>query len=248
MSYIGQQLGNYHLVRLLRRGAFADVYLGEHIHLNTQAAIKVLHTQLTPEDVEQLRNEARTIVRLEHPHIVRVLDFGIENNTPFLIMNHAPNGTLRQKHPKGGQLTLPTIIPYVKQIAPALQYAHYRKIIHRDIKPENMLLGRYNEILLADFGIATVAHSTRSLSTQNEAGTVVYMAPEQIRCQAHPASDQYALGVIVYEWLCGERPFNGSYWEILNQHLSTPPPSLREKVPSISSAVEQVVMMDMAVS
>jgi len=246
MDYRGQRLGNYHLVSLLGRGGFADVYLGEHVHLNTQAAIKVLHAQLTPEDIEQFRNEARIIVRLEHPHIVRVLEFGIENNIPFLIMNSAPNGTLRQRHPKGTQLTLATILSYVKQIAPALQYAHFQKIIHRDVKPENMLLGRRNEILLTDFGIATVAHSTRSLSMQNEAGTAAYMAPEQIRGQARPASDQYALGITVYEWLCGDRPFNGSYWEVFNQQLSTPPPSLRGKVPSISPAVEQVVMQALA--
>src|SRR5947209_65747 len=248
MDYLGQRLGNYHLVSLLGRGGFADVYLGEHVHLNTQAAIKVLHTQLTPEDVQQFLNEARIIVRLEHPHIVRVLEFGIENTIPFLIMNYAPNGTLRQRHPKGTQLPIATIVAYVKQIAPALQYAHYQKIIHRDIKPENMLLGRRNEILLTDFGIATMAHSTRSLTMQNEAGTAAYMAPEQIRGQARPASDQYALGVTVYEWLCGERPFTGSYWEVFNQQLSTPPPSLRGKLPSISPAVEQVVMQALAKS
>ncbi len=246
MDYRGQRLGNYHLVSLLGRGGFADVYLAEHVHLDTQAAVKVLHAQLTSEDVEQFRNEARIIVRLEHPHIVRVLEFGIENDIPFLVMNYAPNGTLRQRHPKETRLPLATILSYVKQIAPALQYAHFQKIVHRDVKPENMLLGRRNEILLTDFGIATVAHSTRSLSLQNEAGTTAYMAPEQIQGKARPASDQYALGVVVYEWLCGERPFKGSYLEVFNQHLSTPPPSLREKVPSVSPEVEQVVMKALA--
>src|SRR5215831_4508669 len=101
---VGQQLGNYQLLRLLGTGGFADVYLGEHIHLGTQAAIKVLATRLTSEDLEGFRAEARTIARLKHPQIVRVLEFGVESGTPFLVMDYAPHGTLRTRHPKGSQL------------------------------------------------------------------------------------------------------------------------------------------------
>src|SRR5437667_8345053 len=146
-DYVGQQLGNYRLIRLLGKGSFAEVYLGEHIHLGTAAAIKVLYTQLTSEDVDKFRNEARIIARLIHPHIVRVLEFGVEGKTPFLVMDYAPNGTLRQRHAKGVILPLTTIVTYVKQIADALQYAHQEKLIHRDIKPENMLLGRRHDVL-----------------------------------------------------------------------------------------------------
>src|SRR5216683_1536762 len=108
-EHIGRQLGNYQLSRLLGEGGFAEVYLGEHIHLGTQAAIKILHTRLASEDVEQFRTEARTIARLIHPNIVRVLDFGVESKIPFLVMDYAPNGTLRQKHPKGTQVPLATV-------------------------------------------------------------------------------------------------------------------------------------------
>lgn len=244
---IGQQLGNYRLVRLLGRGGFAEVYLGEHIHLGTQAAIKVLHTQLTGGDIEQFRTEARIIARLEHPHIVRILDFGVEEKTPFLVMSYAPNGNLRQRHPKGIRLPLETIVSYVKQVADGLQYAHDQRLIHRDIKPENMLLGRRNEVLLSDFGIAAVAHNTSSLKTQDYSGTVPYSAPEQIKGKPCPASDQYALGITVYEWLTGTRPFNGfSQIEIAMQHLSDPPPSLSGKIPTILSDVEQVVLQALA--
>jgi serine/threonine protein kinase len=145
---VGQQLGNYRLLKLIGRGNFAEVYLGEHQHLNSQAAIKVLHTQLTSEESEKLHTEARTIARLTHPHIVRVLDFDIEDGIPFLVMEYAPNGTLRQRHPKGTRVPLDIVVSYVKPVADALQYIHTQKLIHRDVKPESMVLGRNDEILL----------------------------------------------------------------------------------------------------
>jgi eukaryotic-like serine/threonine-protein kinase len=230
---VGQQLGNYRLIRWLGQGGFAEVYLGEHIHLGTQAAIKVMHTQLAHADVEQFRTEARTIARLVHPHIVRVLEFDVAGTTPFLVMDYAPNGTLRQRYPTGSMLPLSTVISYVKQITDALQYAHDEKFIHRDIKPENMLLGRRGEILLSDFGIALVAQSSRYQHIQDIAGTVAYMAPEQIQAHPRPASDQYSLGIVVYEWLSGNRPFHGSFTELAVKHSVVPPPSLCERLPVV---------------
>jgi Protein kinase domain len=244
---VGQQLGNYRLVRLLGRGGFAEVYLGEHLRLGTSAAVKVLHTRLANRsEVESFQKEAHTIASLEHPHIVRVFDFDVINGTPFLVMSYASGGTLRHHHPKGSILPLPTIISYVKQVAEALQYAHDEKLIHRDVKPENMLVGRRGEVLLSDFGIALVAQSSRYQSTQDMAGTIAYMAPEQIHGKPRPASDQYALGVIVYEWLSGDRPFHGSFTEIAAQHAIVPPPTLREKVPAITPDVEHVVLTTLA--
>lgn len=241
---VGQQLGNYRLTQLLGQGGFAEVYLGEHIYLKTQAAIKVLHAQITDEGEsrESFLKEARTIAGLVHPHIVRVLDFGIEQTIPFLVMDYAPYGTLRRRYPPGNPLPLSTIVPYVKQLASALQYAHNLKLIHRDIKPENMLLGRSGEVLLSDFGIATIARTSQATKPENIAGTVFYMSPEQIQGNPRPASDQYALGVVVYEWLTGHCPFRGSFIEVATQHLFAPPPSLREKVPALPLDVEQVVL------
>src|SRR5712691_1999323 len=127
-DYVGQQLGNYHLVRSLGEGGFAEVYLGEHIYLKTQAAIKVLKTKMAKDDMEGFLKESRTIAGLVHPQIVRILEFGVEGGVPFLVMDYAPNGTLRQRHPKGSRLPLATITPYIKQIASALQYAHDDKL------------------------------------------------------------------------------------------------------------------------
>ena len=243
---IGQQLGNYRLTRLLGRGGFAEVYLGEHHRLKSQAAIKVLHTQLSDEDITTFLNEAQTIARLEHPNIIQVLDFDITDGVPFLVMSFAPEGTLRQRHPKGTQLSPEIILPYVKQVADALHYAHSEKLIHRDVKPENMLLGRRNQVLLSDFGIAFIMQSSHYQSLLNTAGTVSYMAPEQIQGKPRPASDQYALGILIYEWLSGNRPFQGSFTEIATQHVLAPPPPLREKVPGIAPALEQVVLKALA--
>jgi serine/threonine protein kinase len=104
---IGQQPGHYRLLRLLGQGGFADVYLAEHLHLETQVAVKVLSMRLTGENDEQFRIEARTVARLVHPHIVRVLDFGVEDATPYLVMDYAPGATVRTLHPKGTRLPLP---------------------------------------------------------------------------------------------------------------------------------------------
>src|SRR5260221_1924411 len=241
---IGQQLDNYRLTRLLGAGGFGEVYLAEHLYRTTQVAIKIL-PQLAQDDLHSFLIEARTF-RLKHPNIVQVLDFGVEGRIPFIVMEYAPNGTLRQRHPKGTRVLLPTIVSYVKQVASALQYAHDERLIHRDVKPENILIGVQNQILLSDFGIATIAHGTASQSVEAMAGTIPYMAPEQIQGNPRSASDQYSLGVVVYEWLCGDRPFHGTLTEVAMQHATMPPPSLREKVPAISPDVEQVVLTALA--
>src|SRR6185312_7817408 len=243
----GQQLGNYRIIHLIGRGGFAEVYLGEHIYLKTQVAIKILQTRVSNEDdMKGFLQESQTIARLIHPNIIRVTDFGVDNETPYLVMDYAANGTLRQRHPKGTVLPLATIIPYVNQTAAALQYAHDEKLIHRDIKPENMLLGRKGEILLSDFGIALAAQSSRYQSTQDVVGTVAYMSPEQIQGKPRPASDQYSLGIVVYEWLSGDRPFHGSFTELCAKHMFAEPPPLRGKLPQVPPRIEDFLQVALA--
>jgi eukaryotic-like serine/threonine-protein kinase len=167
-----------------RGGGFADVYLGHHIHLNTQAAIKILHTPLESKNIEQFRTEARTLAHLIHPRIVRLLDFGIVNAIPYLIMEYASNGSLRQQYPSGMIRPFEKIVSIVLEVAEALQYAHEKKIIHRDVKPENIFLREDNEAVLGDFGIAVLSRTSESQQTQDVKGTFTYMAPEQL--QGHP--------------------------------------------------------------
>src|SRR5437588_288253 len=246
VDLVGQQLSNYRLVRVLGQGGFGDVYLGEHTYLKSPAAIKVLHTALSDKHKASFLKEAQLLVGLRHPHIVRFLEFGFEGDFPFLIMEFAPNGTLRTRHPKGTRLPLEQIIHYVKQIAPALDHAHRQRVIHRDVKPENMLLSINGEVVLSDFGIAVVQCTMNSLSTQKQAGTPVYMAPEQGQGKPCAASDQYALGVMVYEWLCGEQPFLGTLWEVISQHHYHSPPSLRQRLSYPPVAVEEAGLKALA--
>ena len=153
---VGQQFGNYRLIQLLGSGGFAEVYLAEHRQLGMKAAIKILHTHLASDEISAFRQEARTIADLKHPHIIRVLDFDVQNGTPFLVLDYASKGSLRQIHSKGSKLPLSVVVNYVEQIARALQHAHEHQLIHRDVKPENILLGDDGQLLLSDFGIATL--------------------------------------------------------------------------------------------
>ncbi len=244
----GQSLGTYRLVRLLGQGGFAEVYQGQHIHLNTRAALKILlSTKLQDEaEIESFRREAQTIANLTHPHIVRVLDFNIEQGVPFFVMEYAAQGSLRTKHPRGTKLPLSTVITYTHQVAAALQYAHEHRQIHRDVKPENILVRDDGSLMLSDFGIATIAHSSASQRTEDMIGTVMYMAPEQTLGRPHPNSDQYALAIASYEWLAGNHPFRGTTIEIAMQHATAAPPPLLPQAPELPATVQQVLFKALA--
>lgn len=244
-NQVEKQLGNYRLVRPLGWSKFAEVYLAKDISLDTDVAVKVLQIQVAEDELENFSSAARRMTELVHPHIIRVLEVGMEehqkSSTPFLVMEYAPNGTLRQRYPIGARLPLATILSYVKQIAEALHYAHLQKFVHCDVKPENILVGSNNELLLGDFSTALI-----SSSIKRPVGTIAYMAPEQIRGEPGPLSDEYALGAVVYEWLCGELPFYGSLSEISNMHLFSAPPPLHTIVPAIPPAIEETVLIALA--
>lgn len=245
-NYAGQRFGNYRLIYLLGSGNFSDVYFAEDCRTGTGVAVKVLGTQLTNTyEVERFINEARA-VSLRHPNIVKVMDLGIEKGIPYLVLEHAANGTLRQRYPKGTILPLNTVVCYIDQITSALQYAHDRHLMHLDIKPDNLLLGRNDTILLSDFGMAATVRGTTIEDRQQVAGTAPYMAPEQLEGKPSPQSDQYSLGIVAYEWLTGERPFQGTLQQVRVQHHYSPAPSMCLKNPAISAQVERVIMKALA--
>ena len=221
---VGRQLGNYRLIERQGAGAFAHVYRGEHLYLRTPVAIKVLKEGLPDNALADFKKEAQLISNLNHPHIVKVRDFGVEGDIAYLIMDYALNGNLRKRHPEGTQVSLQVVVGYVQQIAAALQYAHNHKVIHRDIKPENLLLDKDGKVLVSDFGIAIIYSNSRNTQdAQGFHGTPPYMAPEQYEGAVSHKSDQYALGFIVYEWLAGHWPFDN-----LAEKRNIQPRSLRQ--------------------
>ncbi len=255
---VGQQFGNYRLTKLIGHGGYAEVYLATHIHLdNRQHAIKILTgTNLKDEQRASFLAEARTVANLQHlsPHIVQIQDFGIqtsgnaaEDGIPYLVMEYAAAGTMRTLYPQDTQVPLERVVFYINQVAQALQCAHDQKppIIHRDIKPENMLLRTHDHLLLSDFGIAITGQTSSNVLSVKETeivGTVTYMAPERLSKHTRRASDQYSLGIVVYEWLSGSPPFDGTEKEIIYKQLVAPPPPLSSEYPHITKEIEDIVL------
>ncbi|HEY5004179.1 MAG TPA: serine/threonine-protein kinase [Ktedonobacteraceae bacterium] len=242
---LDQRIGSYRLQRLLSRSNTVEVYLAEHTLFHTEAVVKILdgHKARADDEIEKFLAQASLLTQLQHPHIVEVSDFGMVEESAFLVMNYAPNGTLRQRYPKGTCLPLATILRYTRQIVSALHYIHLHNLIHRDIKPQNMLLGMNDDVMLTDFGIAVVAQhfDANSPAFRDFEGTAPYAAPEQLQGRPHKNSDLYALGIIIYEWLCGGWPFTGTFEEIVHQHLYIPPPFFSEKNVEVPPAIEQVL-------
>jgi serine/threonine protein kinase len=243
---IGHRIGNYRLVRLLGTGGRASVYLGEHRYSRRSVVIKILHTSLREQDVERFFPEAQLLSSLSHPHMVRVLEFAVERGTPFLVMEHVPGGSLRSLYPAGSCLFPTMVAATIKQVAAALQYAHDHHIIHRAVKPENFFFNAQQEFMLSDFRVSLSAPSAESLSTQEMMKTLPYMAPEQLRGKPCFASDQYALGIVAYEWLSGHCPFVGTPGEIMAQQLSSPPAGLCEQLPFLPQSLEEVIFKALA--
>src|SRR5215472_12645961 len=152
LDRIGQQVGDYRLLRWLGGGGFGHVYLAEQVRDHSQVAVKLLHIRLSRRrELRAFINEARTI-RLKHANIVPLLDFDISpENIPYLVTEYAAQGTLRDRHPQGSQVPLAQVVNYVRQMASALQYAHEQRLIHRDVKPQNMLFRSDGTVLLSDF-------------------------------------------------------------------------------------------------
>lgn len=241
----------YAVLETLGAGAMGVVYRAVQITLDRPVALKLVRPEMLDADGRnRFLQEAKLAARINHPHVVHVYESGEEAGIPFIVFELVNGPSLRQLM-EGAPLDPQVAVQYVRQVADGLAAAHEQGIIHRDVKPENVLVSKSGEAKIADFGISRPAQEDRPslTATGTILGSPLYMSPEQAANRPlTAATDQYSLGVMLYELLTGAPPFNGSTGEILAQHLRDSialPPGLRAELPShVVEVLEQLVRKD----
>jgi len=237
-----ERIRDYIIDRLVGRGGMANVYLATHIHLETKAALKILHEQYSDDPRFRARflNEAKTLHKLHHPNIVEQKEFFEENTKLILVMEFIAGRGLDQVIGKEvGPIPHQKALPLFKQILEGIRYAHTMGVIHRDIKPENILLSSNDVVKISDFGIAKLADISGGTRTGAHLGTLRYMSPEQVKCSKSidKRTDIYSLGITLYEMLSGRVPFHddtdSSGYETMNSILKKEIPDPRNYYPDI---------------
>ncbi|MBZ0298519.1 MAG: protein kinase [Anaerolineae bacterium] len=228
----------------------ATVYKGYQEEIDRFVAIKVLppHPGQDSEFAERFQLEARTIARLQHPHILPVYDYGQEGDTLYLVVAYIEGGSLSDRIDRG-PMALKTVESYLREIASALDFAHRQGVVHRDIKPDNILINTEGYTLLADFGIAKlVSSSTKLTATGGLVGTPAYMAPEQAQGgEITPAVDIYSLGVVAYEMVTGRQPYTADTpIHVMMKHVTEPVPRISSAKQDLPLALESVMLRVMA--
>ena len=247
----GQMLGPYRIINQVGQGGMATVYKAYQPSMDRNVAIKVLPRQLaeSKEFATRFQQEARTIARLEHPHILPVFDYGESDGVTYFVMRFLEAGTLKAKM-ETGLLSLNEIDNLFTQLAGALGYAHSHGVVHRDLKPANALVDEQGNLFLTDFGIAKLLESASPRLTQTDAimGTPAYISPEQARAQTvDQRSDIYSLGIILYEMVTGRVPFTADTpLAVILKHVSDPLPLPSMLKPDIPEAIEQVILKALA--
>jgi eukaryotic-like serine/threonine-protein kinase len=242
-NLIGRRLGRYQMQALLGKGGMAEVFQALDTTLGRSVAVKVILPAYAsqPEFVERFLREARLVAGLEHANILPVYDVGEDGGLPFLVMPLVSGGTLLTRM-RRGRPDPATVADWTRQLATALDTAHQAGVLHRDIKPHNVLLGKDDRMLLADFGIAKMADSTRLTHTGAVVGTPIYMSPEIAQGkEATRASDLYALAVLTFELLTGTPPFDGdSPLSVMNLHVHGAIPRATERDARLPKGVDAV--------
>jgi serine/threonine-protein kinase len=248
---VGRKLGKYILEAQLGEGGMAAVYRSHHPQFNRPVAIKILPPTIgqDPSFRARFEREARTIASLNHPSIIRVYDIDESDGLFYMVMDLLPGGTIESRLREGG-LDRKWSTDVIVKMAEALEYAHSRGVIHRDIKPSNILLDAEGQPVLADFGIARLVQGDGEANLTSAGmvmGTPAYMAPEHLSGgQPDARSDIYALGVVLYQLLCGRAPFTGDTMAVVTAHLTKQPQALRELVRDLPPALDAVVLQALA--
>jgi serine/threonine protein kinase len=247
----GERIGNYEILGLLGEGGMAVVYRARQINVGRDVAFKVIESRLanSPDFIKRFEREAHTIANLNHPHILKLFDFGHHEGLVYLVMELQPGGSLAQWLRNEGALPIEQVARYVSQIGSALDYAHGRGVIHRDLKPQNVLLDEQLNAILTDFGVARIVGDVTALTGSGVAvGTPAYMAPEQWHgTEVDARTDLYTLAVLTYELLTARTPYIADTPPaMMYKHLHEQPTPLRDLRAELPTSIEQVLLKGMA--
>jgi eukaryotic-like serine/threonine-protein kinase len=237
--------GRYRLESKLGSGGMSTVYLAVDEVLDRQVAIKLLHREISEEadQLERFRREARAAARLSHPNLVGVIDAGEDDGRPYIVFEYIPGRTLKRRIQEEGRLPVDEAVAYAIEIGRGLTAAHARKLVHRDVKPQNVLIDPDGRAKVTDFGIARSLESKGLTATGRVLGTTDYVSPEQAMGEdVDERSDAYSLGVVLYEMLTGDVPFQAeTQVGVAMKHVNEPMPDVQTRRPEVSAAVASVV-------
>lgn len=240
MDLVGQTIREYQIESVLGTGGFGDVYLARQTNVDRHVAIKMISPRLANDASFQARfdDEAQTIASLEHPHIIPLYDYWRDEGGAYLVMRYVSGGNLRDIMQRQEAMALNQVQRIIGQISEALDVAHEAGIVHRDIKPQNILLDQRGNAYLTDFGIA-VAEGAHD---DNVTGTIAYLSPEQLRSEpATHQSDIYALGILMFEMLTGQHPFDDAVHQMIQAHINEEVPSVLSFRPDLPEVVDIVI-------
>jgi serine/threonine-protein kinase len=260
-DWVGRKLGNVQIQDLIAHGGMAEIYRGVH-DVHGLVAVKVMRGLLERDQHQLARfnREAEVVGELRHPNIVRMLEYAVVDETPYIVMDYIPGPSLaaylKHVHEKGERIPIEFVANLLRAIANALDFAHSRGVIHRDIKPANVLLRSPTkkitidqplpldvEPILTDFGLVRLLDSTLHTTTGSVSGTPTYMSPEQARGErAEKYTDIYSLAIILYEMLAGQVPFQAdTTFGMLMKHINAPPPPIKGVTPDIQAVLDRAL-------
>ena len=246
MTVIGTLIGHrFRLEEKIGSGGMSSVYRAFDPTLERWVAIKLMHRDISsdPDQLERFRREARAVAQLNHPHVVTVIDAGEDEGAPYIVFEYVEGETLKDRIRRNGRLPVAEAVAYAIEIARALECAHSHRLVHRDVKPQNVLIDPDGRAKVTDFGIARSLEAQGLTATGRVLGTTDYVSPEQaLGHEVTEQSDIYSLGIVLYEMLTGEVPFQAdTQVAVAMKHVREPLPDVQRRRPEISASLAAIV-------